>query len=68
MPTLKIYPPTRLPSSNVSETQFSMWQEELEVYISQEQDFKVFLPNKLYSTWLSYEENPDRIPELKGSL
>ena len=65
MPSLKIYPPTRLPSSNVSETQFTMWKEEIEVYLSQEADFKVFLPNKSYGSWLSHEENPDRILELK---
>ena len=65
MPSLKIYPPTRLPSSGITETQFNMWQEELEVYISQEPDFKVFLPSKLYENWTSYEENSPRIPELK---
>ena len=65
MPTLKIYPPSRLPNSNVSETQFAMWQEEIEVYLSQEADFKIFLPTKSYGTWLSYEEDPNRIPQLK---
>ena len=66
MPTLKIYPPSRLPDNDVTETQFNMWQEELEVYLSQEPDFKVFLPNKLYNTWRSAEEYPDRIDALKG--
>jgi len=47
MPSVKIYPPSRLPSSNVNETQFEIWREELEVYLSQEADFKVFLPIKL---------------------
>ena len=42
-----------------------MWQEELEVYLSQESDFKIFLPRKLYAEWNSYEENPDRITALK---
>ena len=65
MPSLKIYPPARLPNSNVTETQFHMWQEELEVYLSQDPDLKLILPNKLYSSWVSYEENNDRIPELK---
>ena len=40
MPSLKIYPPVKLPDKNVSETQFNMWQEELEVYLSQESNFK----------------------------
>ena len=65
MPSIKIYPPSRLPDSDVTETQFNMWQEELEVYLSQEADYKVFLPDKLYSTWSSYEENRDRIRNLK---
>ena len=67
MPALKIYPPARLPSANVTETQFHMWQEELEVYLSQDPDLKIFLPNKLYNTWTCYEENSDRIPDLKDS-
>ena len=54
-----------MPDSDVTETQFNMWQEELEVYLSQEADYKVFLPDKLYSTWSSYEENRDRIRNLK---
>ena len=65
MPTVKIYPPSRLPSCNVSETQFSMWREELEVYLSQEAEYKVFLPHKLHSSWESAEEYPDRIRDLK---
>ena len=65
MPSIKIYPPSRLPDTNVTETQFSMWKEELEVYLSQEPGYKVFLPDKLYSTWLSHEENPRRIADLK---
>ena len=63
MPSLKIYPPTRLPSSGITETQFNMWQEELEVYLCQEPDFRIFLPSKLYENWNSYEENPLGIPE-----
>ena len=63
MPALKIYPPARLPSAKVTETQFHMWQEELEVYLSQDPDLKIFL----YNTWKCYEENPDRIPDLKDS-
>ena len=49
----------------MTETQFAMWKEELEVYLSQEAEFKIFLPIKLYDTWLSYEENQERIADLK---
>ena len=65
MPSLKIYPPSRLPDNDVTETQFNMWKEELEVYLSQEPDFKLFLPKKLYNTWRSQEEYPNRIDDLK---
>ena len=65
MPSIKIYPPSRLPDSNVNETQFHMWQEELEVYLSQEDDYEIFLPGKSYANWLSYEEDVNRLPELK---
>ena len=66
MPSLKIYPPTRLPNDDVTETQFCMWKEEMEVYLSQEPDFKIFLPSKAYGEWTCYEENPQRIPSLKN--
>ena len=33
--------------------------------LSQEADFKLLLPNKLYGSWSSYEENSDRILALK---
>ena len=67
MPSLKIYPPSRLPNTGVNETQFNMWQEELEVYISQDPEFKLFLPTKTYASWSSYEENSYRIHELKAN-
>ena len=65
MPTIKIYPPSQLPDRLVSETQFNIWAEELEVYLSQEKDFEVFLKDGKYENWESFETNPDRIPEVK---
>ena len=64
MPTIKIYPPTQLPDRGVTETQFSIWCEEMEVYLAQEAGFAQFLPDGNYSTWLSKESNPDRILQL----
>ena len=64
MPSIKIYPPNQLPDRGVSETQFSIWKEEMEVYLSQEKDFKVFLPGKTYHTWVAAESDNDRINEL----
>ena len=64
MPTIKIYPPTQLPDRNVTETQFSIWCEELEVYLAQEEDFAQFLSDGKYSVWQSKEVNADRITQL----
>ena len=64
MPSIKIYPPSQLPDRNVSETQFNIWTEELEVYLSQEKDFAIFLPGGTYEGWGSFETNNSRIPNL----
>ena len=64
MPTIKIYPPAQLPEKKLTETQFNIWKEELEVYISQEKCFKIFLPGQPYQTWQSAEEYSDRIRRL----
>ena len=53
MPTIKVYPPNQLPDRGVSETEFNIWTEELEVYLSQEKDFDVFLPGEPYKEWKS---------------
>ena len=53
MPSLKIYPPSQLPDRDVTETQFNIWQEELEVYLLQEKDYAVFLKDGAYETWES---------------
>ena len=64
MPTIKIYPPTQLPDRGLTETQFNIWKEELEVYLSQEKGFKLFLPGQLYDTWEAAETYSHRIREL----
>ena len=67
MTQIKVYPPTQLPDRGVSETQFKIWLEELEVYLSQEEKFQVFLEGGDYALWESQEENSNRITELKGA-
>ena len=64
MPSIKIYPPAQLPDRNVSEIQFNIWKEELEVYLSQEKEFKIFLPGQAYSEWESAEAYNERIRNL----
>ena len=49
MPTIKVYAPNQLPDRGVSETQFNIWIEELEIYLSQEADFRLFLPGEAYA-------------------
>ena len=66
MPQIKVYPPIPLPDRGVSETQFKIWIEELEVYLSQEDKFRVFLEGEAYSEWESQENNPDRLTVVKG--
>ena len=66
MPTIKVYPPSQLPDRGVSETQFSIWVEELEVYLSQEEQFRLFLKGEAYGTWQSQEVNPDRLTAVNG--
>ena len=61
-----MYPPSQLPDRKVSETQFNIWLEELEIYLSQEESFRVFLPGESYERWDSYENNSERISEVKG--
>ena len=65
MPSIKVYPPKPLPDRGVSETQFKIWIEELEVYLSQEEGFRKFLPGEAYESWSSQENNNDRIEETK---
>ena len=64
MPSIKIYPPAQLPDKDISETQFNIWREELEVYLSQETIYAIFLPDGPYNNWLSAETNPLRVIEL----
>ena len=66
MTQIKVYPPSQLPDRSVSETQFKIWIEELEVYLSQEEKFRVFLQGGDYDQWQAQESNPDRILGLKG--
>ena len=66
MPSIKVYPPNQLPDRGISETQFNIWIEELEVYLSQEPDYRIFLDGEAYAQWLSQENNPDRLVGVKG--
>ena len=65
MSVIKIYPPNQLPAEGVTDVQFSIWKEELEVYLETETKFDKFLPNGRYSEWTAAEVNELRITTAK---
>lgn len=58
---IKISKPERLPKDNVSEADLHAWWNELINYLNQDEDFYLFKNEKPYGTWLSAEDNEDRI-------
>jgi hypothetical protein len=66
MATIKVYPPSQLPDRGVSETQFKIGIEELEVYLSQVERYEVFLKYGDYSTWESQDNHSNRLNSVKG--
>ena len=64
MPHIKIHPPKQLPEHSLSQQEFEDWQNELEIYLSQDDNMARFMADGQYNTWESQEENPNRIPEL----
>ena len=61
MSSIKIYPPNQLPSEGVTDVQFNVWKEELEVYLEIESKFHKFLPGGNYDTWSAAETFEARI-------
>ena len=61
MSGIKIYPPNQLPAEGISDAQFRVWKEELEVYLETEEKFDKFLPGGRYAEWEAAEVNENRI-------
>ena len=61
MPGIKIYPPNQLPSEGVTDVQFQIWKEELEVYLETEPKFEKYLPGGRYQQWEAAETNENRL-------
>ena len=61
MSGIKIYPPNQLPAENVSDVQFKIWKEELEVYLETEDKFEKFMSGGRYEDWQPAESNENRI-------
>ena len=61
MPGIKIYPPNQLPSEGVTDDQFQIWKEELEVYLETESKFERYMPGGRYEKWQAAENLEGRI-------
>ena len=61
MPQIKIHPPKQLPEQAISQQQFEDWQNELEIYLGQDDSMARFMTDGLYHEWQSQERNADRL-------
>ena len=61
MSSIKIYPPNTLPAEGITDVQFQIWCQELEVYLEIEEKFRKFLPGGKYDKWIAAEQNEKRI-------
>ena len=64
MPAMKIYPPKPLPEQVISEQEFQDWQNELEIWLGEDDNMARFMTEGRYNTWQSQEANPNRIADL----
>lgn len=63
---IKVDPPTQLPSSGITAIQHKQWKVALKIFLHQTPEFREFYPGGLYPTWVSLEEDPNRIDKLVG--
>ena len=64
MPQIKIHPPKQLPEQAISQQQFEDWVNELEIYLGQDDNMARFMTDGIYNTWLSQEQEPNRLQDL----
>ena len=62
----KVELPNQLPASGLTRVQFKTWKEAMMVYLKQNEDFLVFFPGEMYSTWSRTGDNSDRIVQLNS--
>ena len=60
----KIELPNQLPASGLTRVQFKTWKEAMMVYLKQNEDFLLFFPGEMYSSWSKTENCSDRIEKL----
>ena len=61
MPAIKIPPPKPLPEQAISEQEFQDWQNELEIWLGEDDNMARFMTGGRYHTWQSQEQSPHRI-------
>ena len=68
MPQIKIHPPKQLPEQVISQQEFEDWQNELEIYLGQDENMAHFMTDGIYATWQSQEQNQDRIRNISDRV
>ena len=66
MPQIKIHPPKQLPEQSLSQQKSEDWQNELEIYLGQDESMARFMTDGIYETWTSQEVNHHRLDELNN--
>lgn len=64
MPQIKILPPRPLPEQAISQQEFEDWQNELEIWLGEDDNMARFMTDGRYNTWRSQEADPNRIQAL----
>ena len=64
MPAIKIHPPKPLPEQAISKQEFQDWQNELEIWLGEDDNMGRFMTGGRYETWQSQEAFPNRIDQL----
>ena len=64
MPVVKIHAPEQLPLRELTEQKFSIWRNQLRVWLASDDSLAPFLAAGQYSQWESEEANLDRIRQL----
>ena len=61
---VKIDAPNQLPPSGITAIKYKQWKVALKIFLQQTPEFREFYPGGKYATWVSLEDNPNRIEML----
>ena len=65
--SLKLHPPSSLPTSGVTSVSFKAWKQTLVAYLEQDTANFLFLPGGLYADWRARGKNALRIPAINNA-